>query len=122
VASISWGRSTDATRRWCTTSVAAGSLPILVPVLQVRATTTDWSVMRRRRRGSHYHRTSEAAAAITGRAAFDSPSEAWQATAAMPWAVCESDLLLRAMDGSEDWVARGGGDELMPSLLLTMRP
>lgn len=77
--------------------------------------------MPRRRRGSHYHRTSEPPAASTGRAAFDSRSEAWQQTAAMPWAVYESELLLRAMDGSEDWVARDGG-KLMPSLLLTMRP
>jgi hypothetical protein len=37
----------------------------------------------------------------------------------MPWAVSESERLLRAMEGSDDWVARG---DLMPSLLLTMRP
>jgi hypothetical protein len=91
--------------------------------------------MHRRRRGHHYHRTAEPAATSTARAAFDPPGEAstaragfdppgeaWQDTAAMPWAVCESERLLRAMEGmegSEDWVARG---ELMPSLLLTMRP
>jgi hypothetical protein len=87
--------------------------------------------MSRRRRGSHYHRTSEPAAstaraafdppgeASTARAAFGPPGEAWQDTAAMPWAVSESERLLRAMEGSDDWVARG---DLMPSLLLTMRP
>ena len=74
--------------------------------------------MSRRRRGSHYHRTSEPAAS-TARAAFGPPGEAWQDTAAMPWAVSESERLPRAMEGSDDWVARG---DLMPSLLLTMRP
>ena len=75
--------------------------------------------MPRRRRGTHYHRTPEPPSASTGRDVFDSRREGWQETADMPWAVRESELLLRAIDGSDDWFARG---EMMPSLLLTMRP